>query len=118
MPVTPSDFNDHKDRIKSHDDEISMRCAISRGYYHAFHMTRQKGSGRPEADFNYGPGDHGKAKQFLKKAVGRGLSDDFDDLHSKRKKADYELNDTIDDMDLAVFEHELEEFILKLKQNL
>ncbi|OYR54639.1 hypothetical protein DJ71_27245 [Halorubrum sp. E3] len=116
MGVQPTDFEEHSDRIKDdYDDEISRRCAISRGYYYAFHLTREKGDSHPKGNFNYGAGDHAKAKQFLRKAVGNDLADDLDDLHDKRKTADYDLNDDVDEMFLSIFEHELEEFILDLK---
>lgn len=118
MPISPIDFDRHKDRIRSFDDEISRRCAISRGYYYAFHATRERGSNHPRGNFNYGPGDHGNAKTFLRRAVDKTFADELDDLHEKRKKADYELDEDVDDMYLAVFEKELEDFIIRLKQEL
>ncbi|WP_193308534.1 hypothetical protein [Halorubrum halophilum] len=119
MGVQPTDFKKHSDRTDNdYGDEISRRCAISRGYYYAFHLTREKGDNHPKGKFNYGPGDHGNAKKFLRKAVGKNLADDLDDLHEKRKVADYELDNDVDEMYLSIFQHELEQFILDIKSEL
>jgi hypothetical protein len=119
MGVSPDDFDDHYGRIlDDYDDEISRRCAISRGYYYAFHYVRQVGSSHPEGNFSNGYGDHKKAKQFCSRIGNSGLANQLNELHRRRKQADYDLDDDIDEMDVDAFRMDLDNFLTEFKMNL
>jgi uncharacterized protein (UPF0332 family) len=112
MGVNSDDFENHGDRISAdYNDEIAYRCTISRKYYHIFHKLRET----YPSYFDFGPGDHGKAKKLIRENVDKQLADDLDDLHSDRKDADYDIDDNIEELDLQTFEHDLNEFILEAK---
>lgn len=106
MPVDPSDIEDHAERVsEDYDDEEAMRSAVSRKYYSLFHLVRSNLKGHRKSDFNFGQGDHGEAKRILRELVDNDLSEDFDDLHKDRKRADYELDRTIDKLFYKRFEN-------------
>jgi len=113
MGVQPSDFEDHSDRVSGdYNDEISYRSAISRKYYYIFHLIREEN----RSDFSFGHGDHGRAKDLARQKGGRSLADDLDDLRDERNRADYDIDDNVSDLDLATFEHDLQDFILEAKR--
>lgn len=115
MGVAPDDFRIHADRIfDDYSDEISRRCAISRGYYYAFLYTREKGNQHPRGNFAYGAGDHGNARDFCREIGGKPLSKQLNNLHVERKKADYELSINIEVIDVKKFRGDLNNFISDL----
>ena len=119
MGVAPDDFRTHADRIfNDYGDEISRRCAISRGYYYAFLYTRKKGSQHPQGNFVYGAGDHGNARDFCREIGGKSLSKQLNGLHEERKKADYELSINVEVIDVKKFRSDLNNFISDLTNSL
>lgn len=113
MGVQPSDFEDHSDRISNdYNDEISCRSAISRKYYYIFHLIREQN----RSHFSFEQGDHGRAKTLARQKGGKSLADDLDDLRDERNRADYDIDDNVENLDLATFEHNLKEFILEAKR--
>lgn len=116
MTVQPDDFNDHADRISSsHNDEIARRCAISRKYYYAFHYVRENGQSHPSANFQFGPGDHGRAKGLLKDIGQKQLANLLFKLHKRRKEADYDIGKNIEEKDLNKMESDLNKFINQVR---
>ncbi|MFB6188034.1 MAG: hypothetical protein ABEI86_14365 [Halobacteriaceae archaeon] len=108
--MQPSDFENHSDRVSNeYNDEISYRSAISRKYYFIFHLIREQN----RSYFSFEQGDHGKAKKLARQKGGPNLADDLDDLRDERNRADYDI---VSDLDLATFEHDLQNFILEAKR--
>ena len=119
MGVSPADFDKHSRRIfENYDDEISRRCAISRGYYYAFHHVRQAGSSHPKGNFSNGYDAHKKAKQFCRQIGDRSLANQLNELHRRRKQADYDLDDDIDEIDVETFRIDLDNFLNDFKMHL
>lgn len=116
MTVQPVDFDDHADRVSSSfNDEIALRCAISRKYYYAFHYVRENGQSHPSADFQFGGGDHGHAKKFLKDIGQKQLSNILFKLHKRRKKADYDIGKNVNQNDLSKVNSDLNMFLNQIR---
>jgi uncharacterized protein (UPF0332 family) len=112
MTVSPDDFETHARRTKNQfSDEISRRCCVSRIYYHVFHRLRVENDSHPDSHFTYRSGDHKEASDFLERIGNNALADDFDDLRSKRNKADYDINKTIGEFEFQMFLADFEDFI-------
>lgn len=114
MPVSSQDFNSHHDRVvEEFDDEIAHRCAISRGYYYAFHLIRSNYDSHPQSYFKHGPGDHSRVRDFLSEVGENHLSKLMEDLCDVRNKADYDINmpEVALESYYKAFENDLEEFI-------
>jgi hypothetical protein len=117
MPVEPIDFETHSERAKDdYTDEIAFRCIISRKYYYVFHSIREENQDHNKSKFT-GYGDHGEASEFMARLGYKDLADKFDDLRTKRNEADYDLDEDISDMDLAMYKNDVEEFVTGAKRN-
>lgn len=117
--MLPTDFDEHSERLFSdYDDEMSRRCAISRGYYYAFHHVRQVGHNHPKGNFSDGYDTHKKAKQFCRQIGDSRLADQLNDLHRRRKQADYDIEDEVEKIDVETFRLDLENFMNDFKMNL
>lgn len=118
MPVEYKDFLKHSRRVRSKfDDEIARRCSISRGYYCAFHYILDRWRDHPQSHFGrIGVNDHKEAHTFLATIGEKDLADDLDDIHEKRKKADYKIDETVDDLELGLFHKLLGSFLARAKQ--
>lgn len=116
MGVPPTDFDRHSKRIfNNYDDEISRRCAISRGYYYAFHHVRQVGHKHPKGNFSNNHNTHKKAKQFCRRIGDSDLADQLNELHHRRKQADYDIEDDIEKIDVETFRMDLDAFLNDFK---
>ena len=112
MGIDSSKFESHADRISSdYSDEIAYRCAISRKYYYIFHKLRQT----YPSYFTFEHGDHGKAKELVRRKGSNDLADDLDDLRELRNDSDYDIDSDIEEIDFRTFEYDLENFILDAK---
>lgn len=116
MVINPNDFLEHSERIKEKfDDEIARRCAISRGYYYAFHFVHEIGKNHPKSNFQNGSGDKGEAEKFLERIGQKDIADKLQDLRNQRNDADYELDIEIDERDFGKFKQDIEQFKRKMQ---
>lgn len=101
MGIEPSDIGDHAHRIEEeYSDEPARRSAISRKYYHLFHLVRSETQPLRVSNYSADGTDHGEAKRVLRELVDNDLADWFDDLREARNRADYELDKTVDSLDI------------------
>jgi len=101
MVVGHEDFERHSKRVNNEfSDEIARRCVMSRVYYSAFHYVRENGRNDPSSNFTSGGGDHGAAQQLLRDKGRRTLAQNLNTLHEERKRADYDLDETIESVDV------------------
>ncbi|MFB6162199.1 MAG: hypothetical protein ABEJ86_01990 [Halococcoides sp.] len=111
MPVSPSDFEEHADRVDDEfEDEIARRASISRRYYSIFHRFREENADHDESKFTYRTGDHREASDFLNRLGYNDLADDFHSIRSKRNEADYDIDDSIGEFEYQMFLADLEDF--------
>lgn len=117
MTVGPDRFKQHAERVADEfEDEIAYRSAISRGYYCAFHHTKQTAESYNERISEKGRA-HREVRKFLERNGHNTLARDLKSLRGDRNEADYDISDeNIEDMDWAIFRNELSNFILDLKQ--
>ena len=115
MSVSYSDFKDYSDGIGKGSPEFLKRNAISRGYYAEFHIVREKFKNHPRSEFKNGGGDHQNCVKILGIIGNRDLKQDFIQLKEARKKADYDIDDTVSNFMLDVFQSDLDEFMLKIE---
>jgi len=112
MVVDHADFESHSDRISNRfSDEIARRCAMSRRYYSAFHFVRENGRSDPNSNFTDGGGDHQAAQQLLRAKGRPALAQKLNTLHEERKRADYDIDDTIESIDVNRMERTYREFM-------
>jgi uncharacterized protein (UPF0332 family) len=117
MPVAPSDFKSHADRVDdTHNDEIARRSSISRKYYYIFHRVREENDGHAKSHFTYRGGDHQEVSKFLERIGHKNLSDLYDNLRSKRNEADYDIDKSIGSFKYQMFLADLDDFEREAKQ--
>lgn len=115
MPVTPDEFNTQSERTKRNfDDEIALRCAISRKYYNVFHFVRENADSHPSVEFQE-QGDHTRVVNFIDDIGRSNLSDDVAWLKRKREEADYDLDEEFDEMDYEMFNREFQSVMSNLR---
>lgn len=103
MPVSDQEFEDFAHRLdEDYSNEMSRRSAISRHYYGCFHKIRETGNDDRDSDFSFGKGgnDHKEAQDWLRRKGQSKLAQKVHRLHEMRKKADYDIDDTIEDIDV------------------
>jgi len=119
MPITPDSFLEHCEDIRENYslEEIVRRDIVSRGYYYTYHYVRTRWGGNP----NYpstSEGRHIAAQEYFRHIGEKQLADDLDDLHTQRKLADYNLENSITSLDRKLFERERDQFIQVLEESL
>ncbi|MFW6436419.1 MAG: hypothetical protein ACOCYZ_02165 [Halococcoides sp.] len=111
MPVSPSDFEEHADRVDDEfDDEIARRGSISRRYYYIFHRFRAENADHDESEFTDSGGDHQEASKFLRRLGHNDLADELYKLRAKRNKADYDIDKSVGEFEYEMFLADLEDF--------
>lgn len=103
MSVQPSDFFIVADNCLQEGSEISLRSAVSRAYYGAYHYVSNKLKGDIP---DYPCGDHEKVVRYLKSQIASNQEDHdpqtmkrlsymLTQLKTERRIADYELDKSI-----------------------
>lgn len=103
MPVSDQDFAQLARRLDAdYSDEISGRSSLSRLYYGCFHKIRETGDKDKQSNFSFGKGgnDHKEAQAWLRRKGQSKLAQKVHRLHDMRKKADYDIGITINNIDV------------------
>lgn len=99
MSVSPTDILGSAQATQAVEGEISVRNAISRAYYAAYHLARQTFPPLPESMASAGGGVHKAYIDQLQQAdegsIERRFGVALNSMKGKRTKADYHLSDDI-----------------------